>query len=144
MLSLEQIAFHLLEEVGEVAAALQACYRSPVLDGVSQADALEARLLDLEEELADVISWLFAIALKIRRLICGGAVPLLDRLTPESSILKVCVDLDAATSLSEIVWARYGRTPDGEEREHLFCPACGDAPCRCDLRSRVPWLKLHE
>jgi NTP pyrophosphatase (non-canonical NTP hydrolase) len=71
-LDLEDVAFHFLEEVGEVVEAITQLYTYSKTPSNTAAEDLHDRWLDarleLEEELADAFSWLFAISSKFRDL----------------------------------------------------------------------------
>ncbi len=62
--SLESMAFHLLEEVGEMAESIVSLYTYQA-QRPSQTSWLE-RVSELEEELADCFSWLFAVSRKFQ------------------------------------------------------------------------------
>lgn len=142
ILSLEQIAFHLLEEVSEVATALADCYTLSPVDGLCDTDAMQLRLMGLEEELADVLSWLFAVELKIRHVLCSSTLELMSGLELQSSIVNLRLNLRKGTALSEIIRSKYAR-PGGMLLSDLWCPECQKATCKCQISPTVPWANLR-
>jgi|SRR3972149_2870140 len=117
-LDLASIAFHLLEEMGEVSDAMVRMYtydgRKPVEPNWSQ--------VWLEEEIADVTSWLFALIESLKLIIdtvdeyekwrFGEAYTVRDRIL-----------------LSTVLWRRYG----ADSLRSLFCPHCRRTPCECSV-----------
>lgn len=124
-LDMTDIAFHLLEELGEVSDAMVRMYtykEEEFLPG-----EVRWRQIWLEEELADVSSWLFALVEKAnwiteianeydRWRLKGGSSEIQNR---------------ARISLSGIVWTRYG----SDDLETLYCPfGPGQAQrCTCEI-----------
>jgi NTP pyrophosphatase (non-canonical NTP hydrolase) len=60
VLSLEEIGFHFLEEIGEVAGALSSLLQK----GIDRGE-LNKRKISLMEELSDAVSWLFGLVHKL-------------------------------------------------------------------------------
>lgn len=126
--SLESFAFHLLEEVGEISDALIRLY-SYDLDKVP--DPVESclhRRRCLEGEIADTVSWIFGVSIKVKRL-----YEIYDKLPsrighgpfPTSFPLKAPL-----VSFVNILWNQYGDKNTG----FLYCPTCGKPRCECKLR----------
>jgi NTP pyrophosphatase (non-canonical NTP hydrolase) len=118
---IESIAFHLMEEIGEVARAIRGLieYEGSLdaqLDPEYRID-LETKRASFKFELADVFSWLIAVYLKLRLIEMGVGI----RLEQEFE------------GLSEDVWAQYG-IPD---EDRAFCARCKKNPCQCVLQFRV-------
>ena len=134
ILSLESIAFHLLEEVGESSEAIKDLYTfddsrepySPELNATRKARFLE--------EIADVFSWLFTMALKIRSTYVRHAEQYRSSVIP-NAIRDRYVGLDFAQSL----WSKYGMTKRGANWERLKCPGCQSAPCTCPRDMQILW-----
>jgi NTP pyrophosphatase (non-canonical NTP hydrolase) len=126
--SLASIAFHLLEEVGEVGDALLELYTFHKLkpDGIT-GEEFRWRQTELEDEVADIFSWVFALIIKLDR----------DRVNVRTFLTKFrplgqLELLDRPIRLSEILWWTYG----SNERETLWCKHCkdkGGVPCKCDI-----------
>lgn len=121
ILSLTDIVLHLMEELGEVSDAMIRMY------SYKQKDFLDGepnwRQSNLEAQLADVFSWLFALVGK------------LDSAKEEKDLKHKGQDPDGATKpresvrLSEIIWGRYG----SEEKHSFCCQSCKGSVCTCSI-----------
>jgi len=141
--SIQNIAFHLLEEVGEVTQSIKDLYTyDKVREPFSEASR-EHRLRKFEEELADVFSWIFALMLKIRRVYYRDAQEYFKTLIPKDSPLKLDFDFTERLHLADIIWAKYGTDRDGRSRTTLFCTGCYTAPCSCERDLRIDWSKVQ-
>jgi len=126
--SLESIAFHLLEEVGEVSDALIRLYSYNLSKTPNPAKFYESRRLHLESEIADVMSWIFAVSIKVKLLYQVyeklpegvGLGPFQTAPSPRAPQIN----------LANILWNRYGDKNTGL----LYCPTCGKPQCNCKLR----------
>jgi len=119
----EQIGLHLLEEVGEVCTALTAIYTYKSEEEATP-ELYRARILELENEIADVISWLFAVSSKLR-LIYEKFDRTPQRLYPDSKVLWKPVASDLF--VSKRIWAEYGNTG-------IFsCRVCKQIVCNCSI-----------
>jgi cytidylate kinase len=110
-LSLENIGFHLYEEVGEVTNAIRLLSREAQFNG-------PAGQLGLESEIADTFSWLCMLYVKLRKTL-GRDTNSVEMF--ESHLIRSNV---RSFLFSHIVWTVYA---DGEK--HVHCPACGHRPC---------------
>jgi NTP pyrophosphatase (non-canonical NTP hydrolase) len=108
-LSLEYVGLHLLEEMGEVSDALVRMYT--YLEGESLERELAARQIRLEDEFADVLSWLFG---------------LVERLNTSSSPQTHLVS-GKRRLLSQILWGKYG----SDELRSFWCRHCRRVVCNC-------------
>ncbi len=121
-LDLEQVTFHFLEEVGEVVEALTALYTFKGENGGKPEEELrpewQKRLADLEEELADSFSWLFAVSSKFR-----DVFSIFDAYTKVSTHAK---EMFVASHLIK----RHRRESDSL----MKCYVCGSSPCNCQIR----------
>jgi NTP pyrophosphatase (non-canonical NTP hydrolase) len=117
-LSLAEIALHLLEELGEVSDAMTRTYSYTEAD--FQVGEPNRRLENLESQLADVFSWLFALVEK------------LDLSEPARQGEQECVSIDNRAEsifLSRIIWDSYG-----SEVLHAFhCAKCRNPRCSCPI-----------
>lgn len=120
-LNLTDIAFHLLEEVGEVSDAMVRMYTYDI-EGF-QAGEPSWRQISLENEIADVSSWLFTLVNHLQ-------------LIPEIAIVfqkfvfRYTVLKETKITLSGIIWRRYGSDDIGS----LYCPhACKKQICSCPI-----------
>jgi NTP pyrophosphatase (non-canonical NTP hydrolase) len=117
-LSLAGIALHLLEELGEVSDAMIRIYSYTEPD--FQVGEPNRRRENLESQLADVFSWLFALVEK------------LDLSEPERQGEQGCgAEGNGAKSifLSRIIWDSYG-----SEGLHAFhCAKCQKVKCSCPI-----------
>ncbi len=126
--TLPSIAFHLLEEVGEVGDALLNLYTFHKMK-VSEISTEELgwRMTELEDEIADVFSWVFALVIKLD----GDRVNVRSFLTKFRPLPKLEL-LERPIHLSEIIWWTYG----SPEHEKLWCKHCretGGDPCKCPI-----------
>jgi NTP pyrophosphatase (non-canonical NTP hydrolase) len=126
-LSLEPVAFHLLEEVGEVSNAIIRLYSYNLSKTPDPARFYLKRRLHLESEIADVVSWIFAVSIKVKllyqvydKLPGVGLGPFQTPPTPRAPQI----------SLANILWNQYGDRNNGL----LHCPTCGKPQCDCKLR----------
>lgn len=127
-LSLEAIAFHLLEEVGEVSDALIRLYSYDLSKNPDPAQFYNSRRLHLESEIADVVSWIFAVSIKVK-LLYGVYDKLPSRVGP-GPFQEPPPSRAPQVNLANIVWNQYGDKNNGL----LYCPTCGKAQCNCRLR----------
>lgn len=143
-IQIDEIAFHLLEEVGEVSQALA---QASISHAVTQKDA-PSELFETErtiaaqsiaEELADVFSWTVSLVDKLRlqfeSLEKYSAVPVPEEGSAEAKTLKQIQELVVfgaqRVNLADIIWRMYGE-PFGEFR----CRVCKLATCRCDQETQ--------
>jgi len=131
-LPLEHIAFHFMEEVGEVANAIRRIYEEKAnfpakidkIDSIDKAveyyeraslPAKQRRAVDLKLslaiEIADSFSWWNSLYLKIAQIFKEAQSPLIQGTKP-----------------SFILQKRY-KVRSGK----LMCPDCGKAPCKCAI-----------
>jgi len=127
-LSLESIAFHLLEEVGEVFDALIRLYSYDISKTPDPAQIFESRRAHLESEIADVVSWIFAVSIKVKLLFqVYEKLPRKVGLEPfETASTRRAPQINFAN----ILWNRYGDRNTG----FLYCPTCGKGECDCKLK----------
>lgn len=131
VLSLENIAFHLLEEVGEATKALKDLYTFDDSREPYSPELLQIRKRQLQDELADVLAWLFALALKLKSTYVRHAREYRSSVRPGSP------EQDGpGLTFAEIIWSKYGMTRSGANWDQLKCPGCQAAPCACprDIR----------
>lgn len=125
--SLEDIAFHLLEEMGEVSDAMVRMYtyrEEQFVDGEPS-----WKQIWLEEEFADVSSWLFALVEKL---------DLMRQTADEYDQWRFGETFVARKPirLSEILWNRYG----SDRLENFFCPHCKSQDvCKC----KIIWVHVN-
>ena len=142
VLQIDEIAFHLLEEVGEVSQALA---QASISRAVTQEDA-PPELFETErtiaaqsiaEELADVFSWTVSLVDKLRlqfeSLEKYSAVP--EEASAEATTLKQIQELVVygarRVNLADIIWRMYGKP-----FEEFRCRVCKLATCRCDQETQ--------
>lgn len=120
-LSLGDIAFHLLEEVGEVSNAMLRTYTYDKEKFQSGEPAW--RQIALENEIADVSSWLFTLINYLE------LMPEIARAF-QKFIFKDIVFSDRKIMLSGIIWRRYG----SDDLDSLYCPhICKKPVCKCPI-----------
>ncbi|MBA7633754.1 hypothetical protein ES703_41325 [subsurface metagenome] len=126
-LSLESLTFHLLEEIGEVSDALIRVYTYKKDSTPPAAKLYPQRIANLENELADVVSWIFAICLKVKYLY--EAYDELAQLPYRQAMAPTPSRLSGSINFWEILWRRYGH-PNAKS---LWCPVCGVRICECPV-----------
>jgi NTP pyrophosphatase (non-canonical NTP hydrolase) len=119
-IGLEDIAFHLLEEVGEVSDAIVRSYtyvgKKLKVGGPSR------RRSSLESEIADVASWLFALVN------CLELVPEIAR-EFQKFVFGSTVLRKEKITLSRIIWKRYAWP-----KNSWYCPhKCKSPECECSI-----------
>ena len=121
-IDLSDIAFHLLEEMGEVSDAMVRIYTYSRIRPLTSEEPLW-RQTWLEEEIADVSSWLLALVEKLDFV----------RETADEYDRWRFKDTFAARTkiqLSRIIWTRYG----SDERKCFYCPHCKETTCNCEIK----------
>jgi len=119
VIPLEALAFHLVEETGEVTS--QIIRITEVVNGATT----EEKKKELQREIADVFSWVCSIVSKINRTYFYPAARHFEKEqnVPEGSI--------PVATLSKILWDEYGSL--GE----LLCSTCRTNPCSCDRKLKL-------
>lgn len=127
-LSLQSVAFHLLEEIGEISDALLRLYSYDLDKTPDPVEHCLQRRRSLEGEIADAVSWIFAVSIRVKRLyeiydklpdrLGHGPLPLSP--PPRASMINFV----------NILWNQYGDKNTG----FLYCPTCGKSRCGCKLR----------
>ncbi len=120
ILSLKDIALHLMEELGEASNAMIRMYSYK--QETFRPGEPNWRQTNLETQLADVFSWLFAL---VARLNLQRQARDQQRKQPSSSPSVPAPPV----RLSEIIWGRYG----SEEMHSFYCPFCGKILCSCAI-----------
>lgn len=117
--SIDGIAFHLLEEVGEVARALTDMYTWQEESESKETNAASARMEELKEELADVMSWTFTLTLKLQ--------DEFEKVKEEAKkFRRIKGNPSFRISLADAIWRNYGG-----DKNSLHCKKCGNSPCTC-------------
>jgi len=104
-LSKTEVMLHLLEEMGEVSDSLIRMYSYSEKDRDHLDEEIIARQIRLEDELADVLSWLFS-------------------LVNHSSERR-----EEKWFISTVLWDRYG----SDTTQSFWCGTCNQAPCACTI-----------
>jgi NTP pyrophosphatase (non-canonical NTP hydrolase) len=119
---LPEVALHLLEEMGEVSDGLIRMYTYLEKHLALIADEVAARQIRLEDELADVLSWLLGLVVRLN--VEGQSQPQESLSTVPAAISN------SRLLLSQILWARYG----SDEKRGFRCWSCEDVICSCLIR----------
>lgn len=123
-LKLADIAFHLLEEVGEVSDSMVRMYTFHTgHKGDFKRSEPKWRQVWLEEELADVTSWLFTLVNSLR------FVPEIVKDFQKYLFGTTALQMEPEFKLSRIIWNKYGN----QGLTDLFCPYCGEKKCKCSI-----------
>jgi hypothetical protein len=135
ILTPHEIAFHLMEEIGEVSRALAdlevsqtATTKSKTHHSTFESERI-SRVLDLSDELADVFSWTVSLISKVRFFLSSFDDYFESTSDTETSTLaniKALLGRDAnRINICDIIWRKYGIGG------RIRCPVCRDAPCTC-------------
>jgi NTP pyrophosphatase (non-canonical NTP hydrolase) len=119
-LSLTDIGLHLMEELGEASDAIIRMYTYGERTFVKGEP--NWRQSDLEGELADVISWLFALVEKLDSLRRNTHTDGKNESEPTVSPVE-------AVRLSAIIWERYG----SDALNSFHCQKCKSRECHCEI-----------
>lgn len=128
LLSADEIAFHLLEEVGEVSRALGRLHLQPHKDQKRFLNEHRARREAVREELADVFSWIVTMRVKCYSILMCAADFTEKRIIEEYAKDTVRKYLTPASNLVELLWNVYARFAPFEYKD-LRCEVCGKRPC---------------
>lgn len=115
---IEELAFHMFEETGEVAN--QIVRITEIINGKTKAEKRQ----DLYYELADVFSWVCSVVNKLNK---TYFIPMVSHLEQRSGFPRGL----GPETLSQIIWSEYGSS-DG-----IHCPHCKSRPCACDKKMRL-------
>lgn len=118
---IEDIAFHFLEEVGEVSSCLRDLRDMHEKKELQKVDEYRK---NLEDEIADIFSWTTSILLKLNYIL--GAGKKFDEIYHHNKNPKD-VEQTVNLLLSDITWRAF-QTPDGKK---LWCPTCRGETCGC-------------
>lgn len=135
--TLESITFHLLEEIGEATQAIKDCYTFDNSREPFTPQLFRLRKQRMLEELGDIFSWVYTVAIKLRSTYFKLAQEYLASITRRS-------DLPKSFSFADILWSKYGMTSDGENWNSLNCPGCSCAPCECGRDLKIAWEVQHK
>jgi len=148
-----EIAFHLMEEVGEVSRALAdlEVSRAILRKTKAQRSAFEQerrlRILALSDELADVFSWTISLLSKVRFLLSSFDDYFETAPGTEASTLaniRALLGRDAnKINICDVIWRKYGIGG------RIRCPVCGEGPCICYTENQQlligeaikPWMR---
>lgn len=139
VVSLDEMAFHLLEEVGEATRAFKDLYTFDDSREPYTSNLQDSRKRDLYEELADIFSWLFTIVLKLQATYVTHAMQYIESISSGIVFKRETSSL----SFSEIIWAKYGRTKSGANLANLICPGCQGSPCSCPRDLKINWNQIN-
>jgi len=138
VLSMDEIALHLMEEIGEVSQALAATTTSHAarvkdVDLQQFEEERKGQAQSIAEELADVFSWAVTFVEKVRlqyssfaEYFAAGVAATQDAQLPPHTQHVVAYGPEKI-NLADIIWKKYGINY-GEFR----CAVCGQPICRCD------------
>jgi NTP pyrophosphatase (non-canonical NTP hydrolase) len=119
---LQEVTLHLLEEMGDVSDCLIRMYSYLEKDLLGIEEEIFARQARLEDELADVLSWLLELVERLGTL--GRCNP---KEWPSSTGKRVS---NERLYLSQVLWRRYG----SDEKQTFWCRHCKQVTCACPIR----------
>jgi NTP pyrophosphatase (non-canonical NTP hydrolase) len=128
VLSVEEIAFHLLEEVGEGSKSLSAFFMQELEDDKVE-EFLQGRqelVFDFAEEIADVLSWAVSLLAKIYRFLECAAEFAAEYKTVEGMPELVRGNLARTRNIVDLIWTIHGKG------SMLVCERCREFPCDPD------------
>lgn len=149
-LSTEEVAFHLLEEVGEVSRALVDVSRSNRITKSKRTTKAQKRdplleeervvvLKGLTEELADVFSWTMTLINRVRLDLSSFDRYFETDVEMEKKLRELLGENAKKVNVADILWRRFGI--EGEFR----CDECKKAECECgDRRSAALQGKVFD
>ena len=119
VIPLEALAFHLVEETGEVTGQI-----IRITEVINEA-TLEEKKRELFREVADVFSWVSSVITKINKTHFYPAARHFEKeqKAPEGSI--------PVATLADILWDEYGST------SYMVCSTCKSNPCSCDRKLQL-------
>lgn len=125
VLSVEEIAFHLLEEVGEVSKSLAALFMQDIqdIDPDKFLQERQEKVFDFAEEIADVFSWAVSLLAKIYRFLECAAEFASEYKTVEGMPELVRGNLERTRNIVDLIWTIYGKG------SMLVCEQCHEFPC---------------
>jgi NTP pyrophosphatase (non-canonical NTP hydrolase) len=125
VLSVEEIAFHLLEEVGEVSKSLANLFMQEIKDDETESFLWERqeKALDFAEEIADAFSWSVSLLAKIYRFLECAAEFAAEYKTVEGIPELVRGNMERIRNIVDLIWTMYGKG------SMLVCEECGEYPC---------------
>jgi NTP pyrophosphatase (non-canonical NTP hydrolase) len=131
VLSASEIAFHLLEEIGEVSEALVSLTMQPTDTGTDFLNEHKKRLRNLREELADVFSWTIAMRARTHFILSRATAYVKDAYKEGEGLEKevgekfVSKLLEPTSNIVGLLWKIYA---SGNSNE-LRCEECGEREC---------------
>jgi len=138
-LSVQEVCFHFIEEIGEVSEALANATVSECLNVRNSnkrtlVGERKEKLSGIAEELADVFSWSLAVVIKVQTLLMSFEKYVESRhesrqLQKIRSVLKWSQHI----SLAGIIWQKYGL-----KAGRLLCEDCNRRPCMCISQRAQP------
>lgn len=125
VLSVQEIAFHLLEEVGEVSKSLASLFMQDIQEGDTATFLKErqAKIMDFAEEIADVFSWSVSLLAKIYRFLECAAEFAAEYKTVAGTPELVRGNLERTRNIVDLIWTIYGKG------SMLVCEQCRGFPC---------------
>ena len=119
VIPIEALAFHLVEETGEVTSQI-----IRIIEMVN-CTTTEQKKKELFREVADVFSWVCSVVSKINRTYFYPAARHFEKEQnfPDGSI--------PTATLSKILWDEYGSS------DSLICSTCRTNPCSCDRKLKL-------
>jgi NTP pyrophosphatase (non-canonical NTP hydrolase) len=125
VLSVQEIAFHLLEEVGEVSKSLASLFMQEINGDETESFLKERqeKALDFAEEIADAFSWSVSLLAKIYRFLECAAEFAAEYKTVEGMPELVRGNMERIRNIVDLIWTMYGKG------SMLVCEECREYPC---------------
>jgi len=138
-LSLQELFFHFIEEIGEVSEALADATTSEYMRAkrFNRSKFIQERqykISRIAEELADVFSWSVSIVAKVRLLLMSFEKHLESRHEArELQAIRKHLKGSKHISLTESIWQKYGL-----KQGKFLCDDCCKSPCQCNQQRAKP------
>lgn len=132
--SLDELGFHLLEEMGEVEEVIRklATYETLQAPKKSPKKSPEELRSDLVKEVADTVSWCFSIVRRIAK--DAENLEKIEKIYGREQRTAQGVFITPALTLSQVLWKEYQR----EGYDEIGCPVCGKR--RCIIGEQEKWV----
>jgi NTP pyrophosphatase (non-canonical NTP hydrolase) len=134
-LTVENIAFHFMEEVGEISSCIRKLREMNQSGTAFKAAEYQE---EMEREIADIFSWTSSLLMKMDYILGSGnkffKIYLSDKYDAKN--LKQTANL----KMSEIIWKAF-KDP---KSDRMYCPSCKNRPCKCLKEKRKHLDKINQ
>ena len=127
VLTPDEIAFHLLEEVGEVSEAILSLHLQPMKNKEEFLATRKKRIQSLAEELADVFSWLVTMLATTHDILSCATKYVEEQEASDKKMMSQFVSqmLSSSENLVDLVWHMF----ESKDPMVLGCDKCREPEC---------------